>query len=237
MEQPLGALAGLDRQVGPRGRADEQRVAGEQRAAGEEAAVLGPVARACAAQRTRTEPTAISSPSASGVVRVRGARRRRASRPECRARARAARGPRRGRRGCGSRARATIRTPCRSASSRYGSIAYAGSTSDGLARLLVTDEVGGAAEIVVDELAKQHRGDASSGFAVFPIVTPDFGLDSPSAERGRDRHGCAERSVRRLQDHARWRRREEVGAPSQGGSREEAVRRAAVVPLARARVG
>ena len=43
-EEILGALARLDREVGPRGVADQQRVAGQQVAFDEEAAVLGPVA-------------------------------------------------------------------------------------------------------------------------------------------------------------------------------------------------
>ena len=44
-EEALGALAGVDREVRPRGVADQQRVAGQQVAVDEEAGVLGPVAR------------------------------------------------------------------------------------------------------------------------------------------------------------------------------------------------
>ena len=44
VEEPLRALAGLDREIGPGDRADEERVAGQQGAVDEEAAVLGPVA-------------------------------------------------------------------------------------------------------------------------------------------------------------------------------------------------
>ena len=40
-----GALARIDREVGPRGVADEERVAGQQVALDEVAAVLGPVPR------------------------------------------------------------------------------------------------------------------------------------------------------------------------------------------------
>ena len=34
---------------------------------------------------------------------------------------------------------------------------------DRLARVLVADQVGSAAEVVVDELAEQHSGEANSG--------------------------------------------------------------------------
>ena len=52
VEEALGALAGLDREVGPRGVSDEERVAGQddprlgsaRQVAHREAAVLGPVA-------------------------------------------------------------------------------------------------------------------------------------------------------------------------------------------------
>ena len=61
VEEPLGALACLDGEIGARRGADEQRVAGEQRVPGEKAAVLGPVAgrvqRADArASRRRSRP-------------------------------------------------------------------------------------------------------------------------------------------------------------------------------------
>ena len=74
VEQPLGALARADGEVGPCGVADEQRVAREHepglvaaRAVDHgEAAVLGPVAGRVDAPRSVTAPTSISSPSCSG---------------------------------------------------------------------------------------------------------------------------------------------------------------------------
>jgi hypothetical protein len=47
-----------------------------------------------------------------------------------------------------------------------------GVDQDGLARLLVADEVGGTPEVLVDELAEKHRPlTLSARFAVFPKVT------------------------------------------------------------------
>ena len=45
VEEPLGAVACVDREIGAGGGADEQRVPGEERVAGEKAAVLRAVAR------------------------------------------------------------------------------------------------------------------------------------------------------------------------------------------------
>ena len=74
----------------------------------------------------------------------------------------------------------TMVTPASFAASRYGSIAYAGSDQEGLPLTGIADQVGGAAEIVVDELAEQHTEkltvraasflEALSSRAVFPVV-------------------------------------------------------------------
>ena len=112
-EEILGALARLDREVGPRRVADQQRVAGQQVAFDEEAAVLGPVAgRVHHADRQRADRELVRRPRAARA----GTRPRRAggSRRARRARARGGRARRRGRRGCASRARArSARPPAR----------------------------------------------------------------------------------------------------------------------------
>ena len=136
VEEPLGALARLDGEVGPRGVADEQRVAGQdeprlrpaREVADGEAAVLRPVPRRVdaaeddvAERRSRRRPPAAScgySASAAGWM-LTGRSCSSASRPwperwsAC---------------VCVSTTR-TRRTPRRSASSRYCSIANAGSTT------------------------------------------------------------------------------------------------------------
>ena len=151
-----GALARLDREVGPRRLADEHRVAGQHElAADDERAVLGPVAgrvphddldRADADRpgRRRAHRTGTRAARAGGSRRAR------------RARARSGRGPRGGRRACASRARArSARRP-----SRRGVEVRLdrerGVDHDRLARVGVADEVGAAAEVVVDELAEEH---------------------------------------------------------------------------------
>ena len=78
VEEARGALAALDREVGPGRVADEERVAreheprlvGARRVDDGEAAVLGPVARRVDRADPRPFPTASSSPSSERVVRV-----------------------------------------------------------------------------------------------------------------------------------------------------------------------
>src|SRR5262249_50851735 len=57
----------------------------------------------------------------------------------------------------------------------------------GLARLLVADEIGGTAEVLVDELAEQHSAVTLAALlAVFPKVTsgPKRWADRPMADAG-----------------------------------------------------
>ena len=170
VEEPLGALARLDREIRPGGVADEERVAGQHeprigpaRAVDDgEAAVLGPVAgRVDAAQHDVADRDLVAV--LHRVVRVLRPRRRDGCSPGRRARARGVRGPRGGRRACASRSRG--RCARRAARPPRGT---ARSRTPGRRRprfpALVADEVGGAAEIVVDELREDHgAADASSG--------------------------------------------------------------------------
>ena len=121
-------FARLDREVGTRGVADEEGVAGEDEPlVDDEGAVLGPVARCMDhAQRHRSDSQHPGRPRAdrTGTPAPRAGERK----PAHRARARSGRAPRHGRHACASRAPARSRRPRPSAASRYCSIAYAGST-------------------------------------------------------------------------------------------------------------
>ena len=180
VEEPLGALARLDREVGPRRVADEERVAGEddprigaaRAVADREAAVLRPVAgRVDAAQDDVAERR--SRAVLDRVVRVLGVRGGMDAHRDRRARARAGRGRRGGRRACASRSTRTMRTSRRAASSRYCSIAKAGSTTTACARPRIADDVGGTPERVVDELREDHgRGRPYQRVPLFLLKYP-----------------------------------------------------------------
>ena len=155
VEEPFGAVACVDGEVGPRRGADEQRVAGEQCVAGEEAAVLRPVARRV--QRLhgdRADGDLV--PVLERIVRVRGAgvgvhRHRQAvleRQPAVtgdvvgvRVRLEHARDSEATRRGLFEERLDRVRRV----------------DEHRLARLFVTDQVRRAAKVVVDELAQVHR--------------------------------------------------------------------------------
>ena len=107
------SLARLDREVGARRVADEERVAGEHeprlvgalRSATAKRAVLGPVARACGSCGSRPRRARPSPPSVERLVRVLGLGRSDGCGRRSRGRARGARARRGGRRACASRAR------------------------------------------------------------------------------------------------------------------------------------
>ena len=157
VEEPLGALARLDGEVGPRDASptNSESPVSTSRSSGEEAAVLRPVAGRVEARGRATAPTATSSPSASGLVRVLGLRRRvHANRQAVLEREPAVAGDVVGVRVRLEHADDPDAVPLGLVEvllDRVGRV-----DEERLARLLVSDEVGGAAEIVVDELAEEH---------------------------------------------------------------------------------
>jgi hypothetical protein len=154
VEEILGALACLDRKVGPRGIADQQRVAGEQVALDEETAVLGPVAgRVQDADRDRADAQLVAvgerlareldfcervdgdghivlerEPAMAGDVVGMRVRLEHADDPHA-----------------GSLGFREVGLDC-----------VGGVNDHGLAGCLVADQVGRAAEVVIHELAKEH---------------------------------------------------------------------------------
>ena len=114
---PLRPLLPVDRQVGARDVADEQRVAGQHRPRLVAAAVSISANAVCSGRwpgvwmaRTRSEPSSSSQPSSNGSCGTRPAQSRGCGSSR-RSPPRAGRGRRRGRRGCGSRARARSARP------------------------------------------------------------------------------------------------------------------------------
>ena len=156
VEEPFGTVACVDGEVGPRRGAHEQRVAGQQGVAGEEAAVLRPVAgRVQRLDRDRADGDLVSV--LERIVRVCGAGaavdrhrqpvlQRKPAVPGdvvgVRVRLEHARDPEAARGGLLEEGLDRVR----------------GVDEHRLARLLVTDQVRRAAEVVVDELAQVHRG-------------------------------------------------------------------------------
>ena len=152
--EALGAVPRLDREVGPRDRADEQRVAGEETAVREEAAVLGPVAGSVDAAHgdgARGDQVTVGE-RVVRVLRLGHAVHRDGHLVLERQPAVAGDV-------VGVRVRLEHADDAHTVPlglvevllDRVGRV-----DQDRLARSLVADEVGGAAEVLVDELAKQH---------------------------------------------------------------------------------
>ena len=158
------ALARLDREVGAGDVADEQRVAGQDRdrvaaAAGvaeQERGVLGPVAgRVDRLDRAR-RPSSSTQPSANGSCSYSASASSwmwivapvaRASRPW----------PETWSAWLWVSSTCSIRTPCRRARSQVGLDVPLRVDDRGDAGGAVADQVGGAAEVLVDDLAEEHR--------------------------------------------------------------------------------
>ena len=165
MEDAVGALARVDREVGQRDAADEERVAGQRRPRLGTALGVDPARTPCA--RGGGPACAARAPRRAAERELAGRCRRRArartpprprggcgcSRPSTRP---GARDRTRGRRGCGSRARARCARPCSAPSCRYSSMSRRGSTTAATARVVVAHEIAGTAEVVVRDLAEDH---------------------------------------------------------------------------------
>ena len=158
MEEILGALARGDREVGSCRVADEERVAGQhERVVDDERAVLGPVARACAGRVIDTAPTCDPLAVGERLVRELGL----GERVDRDRHAVLEREPAVTRDVVGVRVRLEhpldpdalgLRPPPGTARSRT-----AGSTTTATPAVRVTDEVGGAAEILVHELPEEQH--------------------------------------------------------------------------------
>ena len=169
-EHALGALPGLDGEVGARDGADEKRIAGEERAVDEEAAVLGAVTGSVdrpRRDRAGRERVAVRE----RVVRIRG---------YCVAMDRD-RDVVLERQPSVTRYVVGVRVRLQHAHDAHALLfgrrevrldRVGGVDQQCLARVGVADEVGGTPEVLVDELPEQHPAlTLAAGLAVFPIVT------------------------------------------------------------------
>ena len=191
-EHALGALPGLDDEVGPGDGADEKRIACEERAVDEEAAVLGAVTGSVdrpRRDRAGRERVAVRE----GVMRKRG---------YCVAMDRdrdvvLQRQPSVTRYVVGVRVRLQHAHDAHARLFGRGQVRLdrvGGVDQQCLARVGVADEVGGAPEVLVDELPEQHPAlTLAAGLAVFPIVTLQAREIGRSALVGSEPHGQDER--------------------------------------------
>ncbi|MDX6507943.1 MAG: hypothetical protein QOG06_2587 [Gaiellaceae bacterium] len=154
VEEILGALARLDREVGSRRVADQQRVAGEQVTLDEEAAVLGPVAGGVQdADRDRAEAQLVAvGERLVGELRL-------GQRVDGDGKVVLEREPAVAGDVVGVRVRLENANDAYAAAlglRELGLDCVGGIDDHGLAGCLVADQVGRTAEVVVHELAKEH---------------------------------------------------------------------------------
>ena len=166
MEEALCSLARGDREVRACHASDEERVPGQQRVAGQEATVLRPVPRGV----QDPDPDA-ADPDLLAVLErlVRVLRLRRGMNADGKSVLEgepAVAGQMVGMRVRLQHARGSQSCPLDLGEHRPDVVGRV--DDDGLARLFVSDQVAGAAEVVVDELAQQHTLTVPPGPAVFP---------------------------------------------------------------------